>query len=66
MVKIPRQRTGSGGWPDRRRAVTYTVKGKGKKTGGICGIVALAMAAGISAVLYGVGYGIYSIVNMML
>lgn len=33
MAKIPKQRTGSGGWPDRRRAVTYSGK-KGRKSSG--------------------------------
>lgn len=50
MAKIPRQRTGSGGWPDRRRAVSY--KGGGDKKDGCWPAVMLVIVAvgGVAAV----------------
>lgn len=47
---IPRQRTGSGGWPDRRRAVSYSKK-SGKSKG--CALVLLAAISATVALGYG-------------
>lgn len=44
--KIPRQRTGSGGWPDRRR-VPPPSKGKG------CAVLILGAVGTITASAYG-------------
>ncbi|HET8684143.1 MAG TPA: hypothetical protein VFM54_20055 [Micromonosporaceae bacterium] len=43
-ARVPRQRTGSGGWPDRRRAGNSHTPGGGKKGGG-CVVVLLALGA---------------------
>ena len=51
VTKIPRQRTGSGGWPDRRRAVTY---GKGNKSKG-CLLFLVASGSVIAAAIYEAG-----------
>lgn len=55
MAKIPRQRTGSGGWPDRRRAVSYSKKSGGGKggSGKGCAVLALAFASTVAALTYG-------------
>lgn len=48
--KIPRQRTGSGGWPDRRGSSDY---GSRKRNRGGCLSTFIVGMLGVTGILYG-------------
>ncbi len=60
MSKIPKQRTGSGGWPDRRRVPAPSGGKKG------CAVTAVAVAGGVGATVAAAAYGTAHLVTSLI